>query len=355
MRRTLALSCALVLSVLANAGTANAGGGGQFIVNCEYHHSLHDDPIVFPEQPRASHRHDFFGNSTTDASSTHGSLTAPTAESTCTDSLDKSAYWAPSSIIQNRLRQPRSVHIYYNSGTGAAPPGVETFPAGTRMIGGDPHATGVQSMKRLYWTCGGGNKSPNASHPYNCGNDSVGCSPDPCGAFSDGVVIVMLFPQCWNGIGTQHTDYAYPDEGQGGDGGPSPVTCDGAFSHTLTKVSLHVHTGVVDPCAGLRPCGPSDSDVNVQLSLSSGAYYTAHADFFMAWDQTEVDGLVSACINALVNCGTIRDELPPGSPGRELDAPVFDAYVVDGSVDEPVGRIAARGHTAEMGCRLRTA
>src|SRR6186997_1313745 len=43
-------------------------------VNCDYSHSKTDDPIVYPGQPGASHRHDFFANVTTDAYSTYGQL-----------------------------------------------------------------------------------------------------------------------------------------------------------------------------------------------------------------------------------------------------------------------------------------
>src|SRR3954454_23956536 len=43
---------------------------GVFATICDYSHQAPDDPIVKPNQPGASHLHQFFGNATTDAAST---------------------------------------------------------------------------------------------------------------------------------------------------------------------------------------------------------------------------------------------------------------------------------------------
>ena len=55
-----------------------------------------DDPIVFPNQPGASHLHDFFGNTTTNAASTLASLLR--GGTTCELKADTSAYWVPALI-----------------------------------------------------------------------------------------------------------------------------------------------------------------------------------------------------------------------------------------------------------------
>ena len=49
---------------------------GEFVAFCDFSHRLHEDPIVFPGQPHASHSHDFFGNITADAHSTTESVLA---------------------------------------------------------------------------------------------------------------------------------------------------------------------------------------------------------------------------------------------------------------------------------------
>jgi hypothetical protein len=39
------------------------------------------------------------------------------------------------------------------------------------------------------------------------------------------------------------------------------------------------------------------------ITLASGGAYSAHADFFNAWDQTFLARSVSECLNAQVQCG----------------------------------------------------
>ncbi|HXQ38574.1 MAG TPA: hypothetical protein VN843_31525, partial [Anaerolineales bacterium] len=40
------------------------------------------------------------------------------------------------------------------------------------------------------------------------------------------------------------------------------------------------------------------------ITFSSGPYYTAHQDFFNAWDPAVLQKLVTNCMNKLVDCGT---------------------------------------------------
>jgi hypothetical protein len=40
------------------------------------------------------------------------------------------------------------------------------------------------------------------------------------------------------------------------------------------------------------------------VTLASGPHYTAHADFFNAWDAAALQDLVRRCLNADVHCGT---------------------------------------------------
>src|SRR2546425_100506 len=87
----LVLLAATSLVGIAPAQASPTSGG--FVVTCGYSHTAPDDPIVFPGQPGASHSHDFFGNESTNASSTYDSMVA--GPSNCGVSADTAGYWAP--------------------------------------------------------------------------------------------------------------------------------------------------------------------------------------------------------------------------------------------------------------------
>src|SRR5262249_7134298 len=97
MQTTSVLTVATLTALLLLAADAPAGRvklhGNNFYANCRFSHTNDDDPIVYPGQPGRSHPHTFFGNASTDASSTLSSLRK--ARTTCKPSADKAAYWVP--------------------------------------------------------------------------------------------------------------------------------------------------------------------------------------------------------------------------------------------------------------------
>ena len=56
------------------------------------------------------------------------------------------------------------------------------------------------------------------------------------------------------------------------------------------------------PGAGHYPCAPDSSGEKVRLTLSSGPYYTLHADFWNTWIQAKLNQLVETCLNQHVRC-----------------------------------------------------
>ena len=108
----------------AAAGATGFQGGPQglvpqFVVSCAYSHSAYDDPIVAPGQPGLSHRHDFFGNRTTDAFSTPDSMLGQATS--CERQLDTAAYWAPSLFDHGEPVSPLGLDAYYRPGPGIDP------------------------------------------------------------------------------------------------------------------------------------------------------------------------------------------------------------------------------------------
>jgi len=290
-RSTAVVLIAAVALIVAPAWAAFAARGA-FVVTCEFSHSLHDDPIVFSGQPGASHLHDFFGNESTDAFSTVRSLRR--SPSNCFLESDTAAYWMPTLYVDGTRVRPDRVRAYY-FGVSSARGSVETIPPRLQMIAGNATATTSDENPRVRWFCGAAQKlaiaTPTSGHPYDCtayaeGND-----------FVDGIVAKIVFPNCWNGVGTAPSDMTYDDGG----------SCPQEFPHVIPRLILRVHYGVMDPCAGAIPCTAEDApDENIAVTLSSGSYVTYHADFWNAWHQRPLDRLVRDCLNKHIDCGGQR-------------------------------------------------
>jgi hypothetical protein len=106
-----ALGLLLPLALLAPA-PAQGASSGQFVLRCTYSHTLADDPIVFPNQPGASHLHDFFGNKPFDAFSTVNSLLKGETRP-CRIPSDTAGYWAPTPSLSGKQLRPPVMRIYY--------------------------------------------------------------------------------------------------------------------------------------------------------------------------------------------------------------------------------------------------
>lgn len=287
-------------------------GPGEFVVRCRYSHSLMDDPIVFPGQPGASHLHDFFGNRSTDADSTVESLLA--ASTTCRVPSDTAGYWSPTAYLLGNPVTPRLMRVYY-LGSGSA---IETIPPGLKMIGGNKLATSPADNPHVRWYCGQSFAvgTPVRDAPYDC-------TPYARYRFVDGVVGVVDLPSCWDGTGLEPEDVDYPVGG----------TCPSPFSHALPRVSERIHFGVMDPLA---------PDGSVALSLSSGPFYTLHADFWNTWHQDRLDQLVADCLQAGIHCGAVG-AAPTLTWTGEFGTPLDDE--VTGVATRP-GRVFAVGWTS---------
>jgi hypothetical protein len=75
----------------------------------------------------------------------------------------------------------------------------------------------------------------------------------------------------------------YPDDG----------VCPRGFRHELPRVILRWE----------YPVGSSTG----AITLASGPTYTIHADFWNTWHQRRLASLVTNCLNAFADCGTLGD------------------------------------------------
>ena len=266
------LAVALVAPVVAAApiATASPAAGparvaapaihdGIFLSVCLPSHVAMDDPIVHPGGAGASHQHEFFGNATTDASSTYGSLVGQAT--TCRIAGDTAAYWVPSVLANGQRVAPLKVNAYYLRGGGR---GVTfAFPAGLKIVAGNSKATSAQSIAVTGWKCSGAQPVALSTVPVAC----------PAGTDN---VLVIRFPDCWNGRDLDSADHASHMAYRVG--GACPV----GFPVRVPRLSLNFHYHL-----------PTLSG----LTLASGSIFSAHADFFNAWNQRTQVALVRANLN----------------------------------------------------------
>lgn len=114
----------------------------KFRTHCNFSHVNKDDPIVWPNQPGASHTHMYFGNTKADANSTYESLRR-SGDSTCGGGpLNRSAYWIPAIIKKDALGAGRDgvvkidYAIVYYEADGRTAQNLTRFLRGFNMVFG---------------------------------------------------------------------------------------------------------------------------------------------------------------------------------------------------------------------------
>ena len=249
------------------------GGGGIFTDRCRFSHDAADDPILMPNMTGQSMQHDFYGNTTTSASSTASTLLGKTT--TCSTSADASAYWTPVLYQNGQPLQPTSALIYWRQ-TRALAAEVKAMPAGISLIAGNEKAMQPQSLKVIRWTCSGDQSARDVtSTPHNCRGDRM-------------LRLIVTFPSCWDGHtlpGAAQTNAVYPVRGR----------CPASHPVVIPQIVFHVNY-------------PTASAAGLTLSMSPtmrGSTDTAHVDFINGWDQALLARNTSACIAAHLRCGPV--------------------------------------------------
>jgi hypothetical protein len=271
-------------------GRPNPSSPGSFGVACGLSHVSRDDPIVMPDMPAMAHEHAFFGNVSTSAFSTRSTMLASTT--TCSDPADTAAVWAPVAILSGQTYVPQREKTYYFRESDD----IETVPPDLRVVAGAEtthasHDDDAAAPPGVSWDCG--IETPRSDHPYDC-------TPYAGGDYRvDGVIARVDFPTCWDGrtdAPDHRSQLVYPDGSR----------CPRDHPRAIPRISVRIHYGIFDPCAGATPCGPDPASApNVAMALSSGSYRTMHADFWNTWQQDALDALVRRCVAGRVTCGVI--------------------------------------------------
>jgi uncharacterized protein DUF1996 len=208
--------------------------------HCAESHRNNDDPIVFPGQPGASHRHVFFGNRTTNAFTTYGSLIASPA-TTCSDAVaDASAYWVPEVYVNGVNTKQKAAPYWKDDGET-----VQAIPQGMAYVAG-PNNGAVWGQDIGFACTSGG---------------AIFSTPQDCTGKGK-LKFRVNFPSCWNGLDpATASNFAYPRPG-------CPASHPTKIVHLLLQVDLPSVT----------------NGVGLDITLASGHYQTQHADLFFAYD-----------------------------------------------------------------------
>ena len=256
--------------------TGPQGTAGQFVAKCRYSHSGPNDPIVWPDQPGRSHRHDFYGALGTNASSNARTLAGE--GSTCDKPGDDAAYWQPTLYDNGVVVVPLEAHAYYRAAPGVDPAELYPFPFGLALVAGNPFATRAQVGDAAGWTCGVRTR--------------LDKTPPACDRTAP-LHLVLTFPDCWDGV---HTDTP---------GHRAQAT----YSEHGTCPSTHpVHI----PQLTLTVTFPIWGDGH-ELRLASGSIYSAHGDFLNAWNPTALTREIDHCLrnNVMCDVASDREDMPP--------------------------------------------
>jgi hypothetical protein len=254
-------------SVSPQSQAVGLRGEVHFSDNCRYSHEANDDPILDPGQTGASMAHDFFGNTTTSATST--ATTLVNGSTTCSTSADASAYWAPVLYQNGQAITPRTNDIYWQTPR-AQTAQVVAPPAGLEMIAGNENASSPQSVSVVRWGCApilaqAAVRQTASDVPVNCPN-------------SRGLRLTVTFPSCWDGKtlgGAAQTNVVYPEA----------TGCPSTNPVRIPTVIFHVVYPITSAAGLTLSMGPG----------MQGSVDTAHGDFINGWNQTDLARDITTC------------------------------------------------------------
>ncbi|MBC8162370.1 MAG: DUF1996 domain-containing protein [Roseiflexaceae bacterium] len=271
-------------SPLLTGPTHKTNDGPFFQVHCSLGQRLRDDPIVFPNQPGASHEHQFSGAKVINAFSSYETLTR--GGTSCNNLNDTAGYWAPA-LYDSRgvLRSPFRIKAYYYANNSGTKTTLRAFPRNLRIIAGDPRATGPQPVGVIDWFC------------RNRTNQDKGLplartSPPQCDS-DEFLSLSIRFPDCWDGVNLDSSDHrrhmAYSSE---------RMLCPSTHPVKLPKLRLSVVYEDKAFTGGNFTLGGTSQ----QRGLP---WYAMHADFWNTWQQSPLEKLVNDCLKSSAN-GTTR-------------------------------------------------
>ncbi len=293
VRRRRAVRGALLVAVLTLIPAAQAQADPTAIarISCTDSHRIADDPIVYPGQPGASHMHEFTGSWSTNAHSTEAQMRA--SGHTCGEDGDTAGYWTPTMHRPDGTLIRKVVTTAYYVGTHKDHTKIVPFPPGLKMIA--DMSTSLEHGSGYH--CGN-SRTPTSDVPVGyiptCPTENKDRIAYPTLPEDTRVEAKIVFPDCMKSLSIldssdhrSHMAYSIP----------STKSCPASHPVSVPRLNLkQIYETFGGP----------------DITLSSGAPETYHADFWNTWEQPKLDEFVRNCINTPdgsdVVCGDGLDE-----------------------------------------------
>jgi hypothetical protein len=301
---------------------------GAFRMSCTGGQLLKDDPLVYPGQPGASHLHQFWGNTGTDANTTYSSLRT-TGQTTCGYSaapVNRSAYWMPAMLDgAGHAVKPYWINTYYKqvpAGSAACviqavacvglPNGLRyVFGYNMKTMTGGPTDTSSQDYYEMRYECWADDTgAPAVNGTWHTIADVVraGC---PIGAH---LVIFTFAPDCWDGKNLDSADHrshmAYMGNFQVN--GVWVTKCPDTHPYHVPSWQTHVHF-LVD--ANFTAGKWHLSSDEMMPGVAPGT--TLHMDYFEGWSPTIKATWQKECIDRHATCAA--GDLGNGTAIKEVE------------------------------------
>jgi hypothetical protein len=304
---------------------ANRGGlppaspdpNGSFRILCRPGHINRDDPIVFPGQVAASHLHQFWGNTGTNANSTYENLRT-TGQSTCANTgkgpVNRTAYWMPAMLDgAGNVVKPDLIQNYYKREPTTSPRCTSRgnicvpYPNGLRFIFGYDMKTGTQGIldenTPFYWmnayvcqTADGQGDAVAGKWRTLAATVAAGC---PSGAR---LVIGFTAPNCWDGKNLDSPDHRshlswatryYIDGYQ----------CPATHPYLIPNFGGHIdYTTDANFVAGKWKLSSDEHATHLAGGAPVAAGSTLHFDYFEAWSPTIKARWEKGCLQNHKSC-----------------------------------------------------
>ena len=271
----------------------------------------YDDPIVYPGQPGKSHLHQFFGNTGANANSDYVSLRT-TGESSCSNIMNRSAYWMPA-MMDGRgfVVPPDYVTIYYKRRPKTDPECTKAGKACVDLPRGLRFVFGYDMLNMAGARTGGGYFNCQGTGAVQGHYPSIVDAAKNCPSGAQ-LGAVISAPECWNGVDLDSPDHRSHVGYMKRDVASGQMRCPSTHPYIIATFTMGAwyttddtldRSGTWDGTLNSWHLSSDRPDAMPGMTMAAMKPGTSfHADWWGAWNDSILFRWHAGCINKLLNC-----------------------------------------------------